>query len=79
LWPLILDFVDTYFGEDDLSSFKKYFSLNIDHTADPIVKAGGLQALLASFLKSNKEVLKELKAHLAHKAGKPNGKKVAKK
>jgi hypothetical protein len=74
-----LDFVDTYFVEDDLSSFKKYFSLNIDHTEDPIVKAGGLQALLASFLKSNKEVLKEFKAHLAHKAGKPNVKKVAKK
>ena len=58
LWPLILDFVEQYFGEDDLNSFKKYFSLKMDHKNDPIVKAGGLQALLAAFLKGNKAVLK---------------------
>jgi len=68
LWPLIMDFVETYFGEDDLKSFIKYFSLDKvvkgDHRADPIVKHGGLQAMLACFLKSNKEALKEFKAHL---------------
>ena len=31
LWPLILDFVEAYFGEDDLESFKTYFSLKIKH------------------------------------------------
>ena len=56
MWPLILDFVETYFGEDDLASFKKYFSLKIDHSGDPIVKAGGLQAMLGCFLKHNKDV-----------------------
>jgi hypothetical protein len=67
LWPLIMDFVETYFGADDLASFKKYFSLEKvvkDHSKDPIVKAGGLQAMLACFLKNNKEVLREFKAHL---------------
>lgn len=67
MWPLILDFVETYFGEDDLAHFKKYFSLTIDHSNDPIVKAGGLQAMLACFLKNNKDVLKEFKAHIGAK------------
>lgn len=79
LWPLILDFVETNFGEDDLASFKKYFSLKVDHKKDPIVKAGGLQAMLATFLKSNKEVLKAFKAHLSAKGEEegPKAKKAA--
>jgi hypothetical protein len=60
-----LDFVETYFGEDDLKAFKSYFSLDADHSSDPIVKAGGLQAMLACFLKANKGVLKEFKEHVA--------------
>lgn len=57
-----MDFVETYFGEDDLAHFKDFFSLkDIEHASDPIVKAGGLQAMLACFLKSNKEVLKDFK------------------
>jgi len=79
LWPLIMDFVETYFGANDLASFKKYFSLDKlvkDHTKDPIVKAGGLQAMLACFLKNNKEVLKEFKAHLnGETSKKEDGKK----
>ena len=31
LWPLILHFVEEYFGEDDLKAFKKYFELTIEH------------------------------------------------
>lgn len=31
LWPLILDFIESYFGEDDLDSFKKYFKVDIKH------------------------------------------------
>ena len=42
LWPLILDFVETHFGEEDLASFKKYFKLKIAHKKDPLVKAGGI-------------------------------------
>ena len=71
LWPLILDFVETYFGEDDLASFKQYFSLKIEHAGDPIVKAGGLQAMLGCFLKNNKEVFKSFKAHLKSKEDGP--------
>lgn len=54
LWPLILDFVDSYFGEDQFVEFKKHFELTMDHTEDPLVKAGGLKAMLACFLKNNK-------------------------
>ena len=82
MWPLVLDFVETYFGAADLDHFKKFFSLTIDHSTDPIVKAGGLQAMLACFLKGNKAVLKDFKQHIAKKNGKPaveNGKKKAKK
>ncbi len=78
---MVLDFVETYFGASDLEHFKKFFSLTIDHSSDPIVKAGGLQAMLACFLKGNKEVLKDFKQHIAKKNGKAdeNGKKKAKK
>ena len=74
--------METYFGASDLEHFKKFFSLTIDHSTDPIVKAGGLQAMLACFLKGNKEVLKDFKQHIANKNGKApvtNGKKKAKK
>lgn len=79
LWPLILDFVEQNFGEDDLASFKKYFNLKIEHTADPIVKAGGLQAMLGCFLKHNKEVFKSFKVHLEKKESAADGPKASKK
>jgi hypothetical protein len=63
LWPLILDFVETYFGEDDLKEFKKYFELKIKHKKDPLVQAGGLSAMLACFLKNNKDAYKAFKKH----------------
>jgi hypothetical protein len=31
LWPLVLDFIQSFFGEEDLDHFKKYFKLDIDH------------------------------------------------
>jgi len=67
---LIMDFVETFFSEDDLKQFVKYFHLDkvvkvSDYKADPIVKHGGLQAMLACFLKNNKQALKDFKAHLA--------------
>jgi hypothetical protein len=34
---LILDFVDKYFGEEDLAAFKEYFELKIKHKKDPLV------------------------------------------
>lgn len=79
-----MDFVETYFGEDDLKSFIKYFSLDKvvkggDYKADPIVKHGGLQAMLACFLKSNKEALKEFKAHLNGAGASSDAKKATKK
>lgn len=60
---MILDFVDTYFGEDDLEAFKKYFELKIKHKKDPLVQAGGLPAMLGCFLKNNKQAYKAFKKH----------------
>jgi hypothetical protein len=31
LWPLILDFIETYFDEDDVDHLKEHFSLKMDH------------------------------------------------
>ena len=67
LWPLILDFVETHFGEEELASFKKFFKLKVAHKKDPLVKAGGIQAMLGCFLKHNKDVFKTFKAHLSGK------------
>lgn len=78
-----MDFVETYFGEDDLKQFIKYFSLDKvvkgDHKKDPIVKHGGLQAMLACFLKNNKDALKEFKAHLGGSSSETKKKAAAKK
>ena len=64
LMPLVLHFIGHHFGEGDLESFKKYFALSeIDHEEDPLVKAGGMQAMLTSFLKNNKKALKKFKEH----------------
>ena len=61
LWPLILNFVESYFGEEDLATFKKYFNLKMEHKNDPLVKAGGLSAMIGCFLKNNKEAYKLFK------------------
>jgi len=63
LWPLILDFVEKHFGEEDLAAFKKYFELSMDHTDDPLVKAGGLGAMIGTFLKHNKDAYKQFRKH----------------
>lgn len=54
--PLVLDFVQESFGEDDYKAFKKYFDIKVKHRKDPLVKAGGLQAMLECFLKQNKKL-----------------------
>ena len=36
LWPLIMDFIEKFFGDDDLKSFVKYFDLDINHQVSPI-------------------------------------------
>ena len=62
LWPLILHFVEEYFGNEDLEAFKKYFTLQIDdHNDDPLVKAGGLKAILSGYFKQNKAVYSKFK------------------
>lgn len=63
LWPLILHFVESYFGEDDCKAFKKYFELSMNHHEDPLVKAGGLPAMIGCFLKHNKDAFKAFKKH----------------
>ena len=75
LWPLILDFVETHFGDEELESFKKFFKLKVAHKSNPLVLAGGIQAMLGCFLKQNKEVFKSFKTHLQAKDGKVEPKK----
>jgi len=58
VWPLILDFVKMYLGKEELKAFKKHFSVEVDESVDPLVKAGGMKAILQSFFKSNKKVYK---------------------
>ena len=59
VWPVILDFIETHVGQAELEAFKEHFSVNLDHRKDPLVKAGGLQAMLQSFFKSNKKAYKQ--------------------
>lgn len=61
LWPLILHFVQEYFGQEDLAAFKTYFKLQVEHADDPLVKAGGIKAILSGFFKQNKSVYKQFK------------------
>ena len=61
LWPLILDFLEDNFSKEDYKAFKKYFKLKVDTSEDSLVKAGGMKAMLASFLKNNKKAYKSFK------------------
>ena len=58
VWPLILDFVKNYLGKEELKAFKKHFSIEVDESSDPLVKAGGMRAILQSFFKNNKKSYK---------------------
>ena len=70
VWPLVLDFISTYVGKAELKAFKKHFSVSLEHKDDILVKAGGVQALLANFFKQNKKVYKQfVKAQKAKKTG----------
>ena len=42
VWSVVLDFIETYLGEEELEAFKTHFKVNVDHAKDPLVKAGGL-------------------------------------
>ena len=61
LWPLILDFLEDNFSKEDYKAFKKYFKLKVDTSDDSLVAAGGMKAMLASFLKNNKKAYKAFK------------------
>ena len=62
LWPLILNFIEEYFGEEDLAHFKEHFDLKIGKiNKDPLVKAGGIKAILADYFKHNKPVYKKFR------------------
>lgn len=57
LWPIVLDFISTFFGEEDLQHFKKYFKLKINHqVSGPSFRMGSpsfekLQSLFSMKLK----------------------------
>lgn len=58
VWPLVLDFIKKYVGKTELKAFKKHFSIEIEESDDPLVKAGGISALLQSYFKNNKQAYK---------------------
>ena len=58
VWAIVLDFIETYLGDEELDAFKSHFNVSLDHKNDPLVKAGGLQAMLSTFFKSNKKAYK---------------------
>jgi hypothetical protein len=76
LWPLILHFVEEYFGEEDLASFKEYFTLKMEHKDDTLVKAGGIKAILSDYLKHNKTVYKKFKKSVEADEPKPSKKRL---
>ena len=64
LWPLVLHFVKEYLSEEDLGQFTTHFKLTTDKMDEnPLVQAGGLPALLTTFLKQNKKVYRKFKAY----------------
>ena len=61
--PLIVDFAKESLVKEDYKVFKSTFKCE-GVKEDPLVKAGGLKALLATFLQENKSVMKSFaKAH----------------
>ena len=76
LWPLILHFVEEYFGEADLTAFKEYFTLKIEHEDDPLVAAGGIKAILSEYFKHNKPVYKKFKKSVEADVAKPSKKRL---
>ena len=73
LWPLILDFLENNFSKEDFKAFKKYFKIKVDSSKDPLVEAGGMKAMLACYLKNNKEVYKKFKMHHSKSEKEENG------
>jgi hypothetical protein len=60
-YPLIIDFLCSSVGEDEAKSLAKALEVeNLSVEDDPLVKAGGLTALLKNFLKQNPDVKKRL-------------------
>ena len=57
--PLVLDFISTNYGKEDLKAFKKHFKIKVKHQDDALVKAGGLNKMLETFFKYNKSAYKE--------------------
>ena len=58
-----MDFAENFLAEEDFDHFKNSFNLEAikDYKKDILVKNGGLQAMLACFLKNNKSILKKFK------------------
>ena len=59
VWPVVLSFIEQYVGKKELKAFKEQFSVDIDHSEDTLVKAGGIPTLLATFFKHNKAEYKK--------------------
>ena len=51
----------------------------MDHNEDPLVKAGGLPAMIGCFLKNNKDAYKSFRNHQKSKRAEPSEEKQSKK
>ena len=61
LLPIVIDFLSTYYGEEEAEEFAKIIDIKITDTKkNPLIKAGGFNALLKTFLKANPHVKKAL-------------------
>ena len=61
------------FSKEDFKAFKKYFKLKVNKGDDPLIQAGGMKAMLASYLKHNKAVYKKFKKHHGKSDKEENG------
>ena len=53
-----------------MQAFKDHFALKIEnYKDDPLVKHGGIKAMIANFLKHNKDAYKSFKKHVEQKNG----------
>ncbi|CAI2378642.1 unnamed protein product [Moneuplotes crassus] len=61
LAPIIIDFLKTYYGQEEADEFSKLVEVTEkDSSNNPLIKAGGFNALLKTFLKQNPAVKKAL-------------------
>ena len=80
LLPLLLDYVNEYFGAEDCAQFQEYFKIaQSDFKKDVLVAQGGLKHIVEQYFKHNKPAYKKfskaVKSTSAKKEEKPTKKR----